>query len=293
MPLHYGKTNKISGRRIVSFVLASLLLLLAIGVMVAWMVIHFHQSTPTTPSNDSDTTSQYEDPLTAVDSSLIIFDMDQTPRFVLVKTDPARSVVNVAPVPANITDEQGNTLPSILSKHGSMKVIQTVSAALDLSIAHYITWSAKGSQTFLNELDAGIVLTLPESVAYTDENGITVRLQAGEQKLTGTQAAAVLQFSAWQDTTLTQTVPAQIVAAVLNQYLVPEQRLDGYFAALADSAQTDLRIDNYNGFRRVLSHLSEHNTGALCRIVTIVGENRNGTFIPNIDAMKQQSILYP
>lgn len=293
MPLHLGQKNNIPGRRVTSFVLASLLLLLAIGVMVAWMVIRFHQSTPPTSSENSDTTSQYEDPLTAVDSSLIIFDAEGTPRFVLVQTDPARLVVNVAPIPANITDEQGNTLPSILAKHGSMKVTQTVSAALELPIAHYIAWTVKGAQTFLNELDTGMVLTLPEPVAYTDENGITVRLQAGEQTLTGTQAAAVLQFSAWQDASLVQTVPAQIVAAALNQYLVPEQQLDGYFAALADSAQTDLRIDNYNGFRRVLSHLSLHNTGALCRIVAIEGENRDGTFIPNIDAMKEQSILFP
>lgn len=293
MPLYYGRSNKPSGKRVASFIFAFLLLLLAIVVTTAWMVIRFRQSTPPTPSENSNTTSQYEDPLTAVDSSLIILDMGDTPRFVLVQTDPARLVVNVATIPVNIMDDNGNTLSSLLTKHGSLKVVQTVSAALELPIAHYITWSADGVQTFLNELNNGIVLNLPESIVYADENGITVRLQAGEQKLSGIQAAAVLRFTAWEDSSLTQTVPAQIVASVLNQYLVPEQRLDGYFAALADTAQTDLRIDNYNGFRRVLSHLSEHNTGALCRIVVPAGENRDGRFIPNIDAMKEQSILFP
>lgn len=293
MPLHYGQSNKTSGRRVVSFILASILLLLAIGVMVAWMIIRFHQSTPPTPSENSDTTSQYEDPLTAVGSSLIIFDMENAPRFVLVQTVPAKSTMNVAAIPANITDEQGNTLPTILAKHGSKKVLQTVAAALELPIAHYVTWSTDGVQTFLNELDSGIVLDLPEAVTYTDENGITVRLQTGEQNLTGNQAAAVLRFAAWQNPSLTQTISAQMVAAALNQYLVPDQRLDSYFAALSDTAQTDLRIDNYNSSRRVLSHLSEHNTGALCQLVSLIGENRDGRFVPNIDAMKEQSILYP
>lgn len=292
MLLHYGQTNKISGRRVASFISASLLLLLAIGVMVSWMIIRFHQSSPPTPSENSDTSSQYEDPLTAVDSSLIIFDMGNAPRFVLIQTVPAESTVNVVAVPSNITDEQGNTLPAILAKHGSKKVLQTVSAALELPIAHYVTWSTDGVQTFLNELDSGIVLNLPESVAYTDENGITVRLQAGEQNLTGAQAAAVLRFTAWQDTTLTQTISAQMVASAINQYLVPEQQLDSYFAALSDTAQTDLRIDNYNSSRRVLSHLSEHNTGALCHLVTLPGENCDGRFVPNINAMKEQSILF-
>ena len=293
MPLHYGQSNKISGKRVISFVLASLLLLLAIGVMVAWMIIRFHQNTPPTPSENSDTTSQYEDPLTAVDSSLIIFDIENSPRFVLVQTVPAESTVNVAAIPANITDEQGNNLPVILAKHGSMKVTQVVSAALELPVSHYVTWSTDGVQTFLNELDSGIVLDLPEAVTYTDENGITVRLQAGEQNLTGAQAAAVLCFTAWQNPSLTQTISAQMVAAALNQYLVPDQRLDSYFAALSDTAQTDLRIDNYNSSRRVLSHLSEHNTGALCQLVSLLGENRDGRFVPNIDTMKEQSILYP
>ena len=293
MPLNYGQAKKVSGRRVVSFVLASLLLLLAIAAMVAWIVIRFHQSEPTTPTESTDDTSQYEDPLTAVDSSLIIFDMENGPRFVLVQTDPAGLSVNIASIPANITDEKGNTLSTILTKHGSLKVTQTLSAVLELPIAHYITWSADGAQNFLNELDGGILFNLPEPISYADENGMTVRLSAGEQKLTGIQAAAVLRFTAWKDASLTQAVSAQMVAAVLNQYLVPEQRLDGYFAALADTAQTDLRIDNYNSFRRVLSHLSEHNIGGLCRIVTLPGENRDGRFAPNIAAMKEQSILFP
>ncbi len=292
MQLHYGQSNRRSPKRVVSFVLASLTLLLAIAVTAAWMLIGYRQSTPPTTDPSSDITAQYEDPLTSVDCSLVILNFTDTPRFILVQTDPADQAVRVVSIPANLTDAAGNTLSAMLDKHGSLQVIQSVSAALELTVDHYITWSAEGAQSFLNELENGVTYTLPEDIRYTDENGSSIRLTAGEQKLTGTQAAAVLQYSAWSDATQVPDTAVRMVAAVLNQYLVPQQSLSGYFAALSDTAQTDLRIDNYNAFRRVLTHLSDSNTGSLCRITTLIGTENDSRFVPDIHAMREQTDLY-
>jgi len=290
MSLRYGKQNKLSTKQIIPIILALIALLLAIAVMAAWMLIRYRQNKTPTSEESTDGVSNYIEPLTAVESSLIIFDFEESARFVLVQTDPADAVIRVVHVPANLADKSGNTLSSILDKHGSLQVIQAVSTALELTVKHYITWSADGVQSFLNELSSGIVYTLPEAIRYTDENGSTIRLSAGEQKLTGAQAAAVLQYHLWNDPTNAQLIAVQMTAAVLNQYMVPQQSLDGYFASLADTAQTDLRIDNYNSFRRVLTHLADNNTGALCRCITLVGTESNGIFIPDIPAMKKSEL---
>lgn len=292
MQIRYGKQNMMPAKRIVPAILALAVLLLAIAIMAAWMLIGYRQSQPPKPEESTDDTSQYAEPLTAVESSLIIFDFEQSTRFVLVQTDPVNSVIRVVGVPANLADKEGNTLSAVLEKHGSLQVTQAVSAVLELSVKHYITWSADGAQAFLNELSGGIVFTLPENIHYTDENGSTIRLNSGEQKLTGAQAAAVLQYQAWNDPANAQTVAPLMISAVLNQYMVPQQSLDGYFAALADTAQTDLRIDNYNGFRRVLTHLADNNTGALCRCITLIGAEKDGLFIADLPAMKKTE-LYP
>ena len=144
----------------------------------------------------------------------------------------------------------------------------------------------------MEELDRGVTYTLPESMQYTDKNGSTIRLSAGEQQLTGAQMAAVLQNDTWSNIDIQKQTTTNVIAAILNQYIVPQQSLDGYFSALADTAQTDLRIDHYNAFRRTLSHLGDNNTGALCQIITLIGTEQNGQFLPDVSAMQAQTDLY-
>lgn len=292
MQLRYEKQKQNISKQRVPILLACLALLLGIAIMTVWLLISYRQSKPPTPDSSTDAPSQYVEPLTDVDSSLIILDFDSDTRFILVQTDPADNAARIMALPANLADENGNTLSSLLNKHGPMKVVNTVSTVLDLSVKHHVTWSADGVGEFLNELSSGIVYVLPEDLAYTDENGATIRLKAGEQKLTGAQAAAVLRYRDWSNTAYALQAPAEITAAVLNQYLLPGQRLDGYFAALADTAQTDLRIDNYNSFRPVLAHLSNNNDGSLCQNIRAVGTEENGVFKLDLSAMKKTE-LYP
>lgn len=292
MPLNRNHYGKPLSKRIGIWVVAVFILILAVAVMGGWMLQFYRQSLPDTPDDDTDPTIQYEDPLTETNCSLVIFDFDESQRFVLIQTAPADNAIRILDVPSHLTDANGDTLTAIFSKHGALQAKQTVATALELSIDHYITWTAAGARSFLEELDRGVNYTLPENMQYTDKNGATIRLSAGEQRLTGAQIAAVLQNDSWSNTDIRKQTTANVIAAVLNQYVVPQQSLDGYFSALADTAQTDLRIDHYNAFRRTLSHLGDNNTGALCQIVTLIGTEQNGQFLPDVSAMQTQTDLY-
>ena len=293
MPLYLNPQKKWNGKRALRFTFALSVLLLAIAVMIAWMFIGHRRNNPPTPDESTNNPTQYTEPLTAVNNCLIILDFAGDTQFILVQSNAAAQTVTSMAVPSTITDENGNTLTDLLTKHGAKQVIETLSVALELSVEHYISWSPKGMQSFLDELHNGVMFTLPEAIQYTDENAVTIRLNAGEQKLTGEQTAAVLQYTAWSDSALLQNTAPQLIAAVINQYVTPDQSLDGFFAALADTAQTDLRIDNYNAFRPTLVHLAQGNNGALCRCLSLIGTEENGRFVPNVSAMRKQTDLYP
>lgn len=292
MPLYLNPQRKWTGKRILQLSVALLALLAAIAVMVAWMMISHHNNNPAPDDTSIFDSSQYSEPITSVGCSLVILDFTDRAQFVLVQCNAETQSIITMAIPSSLTDEEGNTLSALLKKHGPMRVTNTISTALALPVKHYILWSANGAQSFLKELHKGVTYTLPEDIHYTDENGISVRLSSGEQKLTGSQAAAVLQHSAWSDNAHVLSTAPQMIAAILNQYLLPEQSPKGFFTALSNTAQTDLRIDHFNTFQPVLTHLSQSNHGTLCRAISLVGTEKDGVFIPDISAMQQQADLY-
>ena len=290
MPLNYGQPKKHIARRIITITLSILALLLAVAVMLVWMFWD-RLTAPNQSDVSSDPQTQYEEPLTSVDSTLVILDFPDVKRYLLVQSVPARNTIHVVNIPANLAIKETDTLSTLLEKHGSLRVTQAVSEALALPVNHYLTLSPSGAYAFLKDLERGVSYNLPEDVQYTDENGNSTRLKAGEQLLSGVQVSGVLRYNGWKSTS-NENIAASIIAALINQYVVPNQRLDGYFAALADTAQTDLRIDNYNAFRRILTHLATNNNGLLCRVVTLIGTETDGRFIPDVDAMRSQTHLY-
>ena len=266
MPLSFKKQQ----RRPLPLILAFAALLLAIAGMLLWIWIGFHPSGPSSSDPSQDDASRYEESPTGIGYCLLILDYGDNRRFMLIQSDPAQNRITVSPIPAQQADADGNTLTALFSKHGSRRVTQTVAAMLALPVDHYITLNADGTKSFLDNLDGGVIFTLPEAIRYTDENGSQIQLKAGEHTLSGAQTAAVLRYTAWSNTAPpTDSIVADVVAAVLNQYLLPGHRFDGYFAALSNAAQTDLRIDNYNAYRAILTRLADSNQGALCEHVDL------------------------
>lgn len=291
VPLYLNPQRKWTGKRLLQLTIAILALVVAITVMISWMLINHRQNNPPADTSINDS-SQHIEPMTAKNCSLVILDFTDNVQFLLVQSNAAAQTVTTMAVPNTITDEDGTPLLTLLEKHGPMRVVDTISDRLELSVDHYVRWSAKGLQSFLEELHNGILYTLPEEIRYADENGISLRLSAGEQKLTGAQATAVLQYTSWSDSTYLLSTAPQLFAAAINQYVTSDQSLDGLFAALANTAQTDLRIDNYNAFRPILIHLAQSNQGSLCQSISLIGTEENGRFTPDIAAMRRQTNLY-
>lgn len=291
MPLYLNPQRKWTGKRLLQLAIAILSLVVAITVMIGWMLFNHRQNNPPTDTSANDF-SQNTEPMTAVNRSLVILDFTDNVQFVLVQSNAATQTITAMAVPNTIVDEDGTPLLTLLEKHGPMRVVDTISDGLELSVDHYVRWSSKGLQSFLEELHNGIVYTVPEDIRYTDENGISVRLSAGEQKLTGAQATAVLQYTSWSNGIHHLHTAPQLFSAAINQYITANQSLEGLFVALANTAQTDLRIDHYNAFRPILTHLAQANQGNLCQSISLIGTEENGRFIPDIDAMRRQTDLY-
>ena len=266
MPLSFKKQRS----HPLPFILAFAALLLAIIGLLFWIWVGFHRSAPPDPDLSQNDTSRYDESPTAIGRCLLILDYIDDRHFMLIQSDPVQNRITVTPIPAQLTDTDGNTLNTLLSKHGSQRVTQTVASILQLSVTHYITLDADGTKSFLDDLDSGVIFTLPEAIRYTDENGSQIQLKAGEHTLSAAQTAAVLRYTDWSNAApLTDSIVADVITAILNQYLLPGRRFDGYFASLSNAAQTDLRIDNYNAFRTTLTQLANSNQGALCQHVDL------------------------
>lgn len=289
MALYFGKRRPLS--RTAQYVLAFIGLALGLAVMISWLSIRMRQSTPTDQSEESDSSSVYVESPTEVGHALLILDTDARDYFLLVKTDPVKNHILVSSLPTTLVAED-TTLQKLWKKHGPIRATQAVADTLELPVDHYIQWNESGLVEFLNHLDDGITLTLPERVNTRDENGAPIRLSSGENKLASQQTVAVIRYNGWKKKqNATQTV-TNLVAAVFNQYLLADTSFNGYFAALANTALTDLRIDHYNSYKDALTHLSAKNTGGICRVVDLEGTTTKGRYLPDIKAMKRKSPLY-
>ncbi len=289
MALYFGKRRPLS--RTTQYILAFIGLLLGLAVMISWLTIRMRQTAPTDQTEESDPSAMYVEPPTDVGHALLILDTDKRDYFLLVKTDPVEQHILVSALPTTMAAED-TTLQKLWKKHGPIRATQAVADTLDLPINHYIQFSESGLVEFLNHLENEITITLPERVSTRDENGAPIRLSAGKNKLAAQQTAAVIRYTGWkQKQNATKTVTA-LVTAVFNQYLLPDTTFNGYFAALANTAQTDLRIDHYNAYKDALTHLAAKNTGEICRVVALEGTTENSRYIPDVKSMKRKSPLY-
>ncbi|MBQ4332556.1 MAG: hypothetical protein IJC33_02110 [Clostridia bacterium] len=293
MPLYFIKPKRWPPSRPVQFILAFLVLLVVLAVLGAWLFIGYRQSIGPDQSDGSDTSLPVSaEPLAGTANSLLIINEAGHEQFVLIQANPAAGRITVAPVPASLGAADGSTLADILRKHGSARAKETVAAALELPVKHYITLSAAAAETYFGYLENGLTLMLAEDVSYTDQNGAKVKISAGERSLAPGQAAALLRYTHWQNPNNAATVAADLTAAVLNQHLLPDRSLSGHFAALSNAAQTDLRIDHFNSYRSTLVYLAEQNDGTLCRRVTLSGTTADGLFTPDLTAIRTQTGLY-
>lgn len=292
MALYFTKKKRWPPSKPIQYVLAVLGLLLALSILFSWLMIRYHRSAPSTPAEPTTPTTLPIEPQTEIGHCLVILDFDGAERFLLIKTNPNTNRVIVAPIPNNLTNEGKGSLSEALDRYGAPKVTEMVAAALQLPLQHHAVFSPKGIEEFLGQLDSGIQFDVPEPIIYTDENSATIRLNAGDSRLSASQIRSVLEHKEWKKNKNAETVAADLTVAAINQYLVEGRSLYSFFAALSNATVTDLRIDNFNAYQSALEQLAQHNTGKLCYRVDLKGTTKNGLFLPDVEYLRQNTDLY-
>ena len=260
------------------------------------MAVEYYTEQSRNPEPDESTSSappaaEY----TAEDAGnlLIIVRDDSAEHYVLVQADPAEKEMVSVPLPGGLTADGKGSLSATLAKSGPAKATALVETALELPVSHYIQMTGNQVESFLNYLENGVTLTLPQAVEFTDENGAKLQLKAGEHTLNATQAVSLLRYTDWKNKADSQRVAADLVCALLNDYVYEGRYFSGDFATLANLSQTDLRIGDFSAWKEILDYLAANNNGSLCSQVELAGStDKDGLFTPDNKKNRRETPLY-
>lgn len=289
MQLHYRTKARQARIRFAQYVAAFAVLAIALTCLVGWLAVRFLLSRPSDEQPvDSEPDSSVATVYTAEDTAatLVIITDEGNERFVILLAAPADKALYAIPLPAATLAQGEQTLTQILRKNGPAKVTAAVASLTGLPAAHYMALSSTAAETYLSELESGLLYTLPEAVRFTDQDGATVQLKAGEHTLTAAQAAGLLRYTGWSESRRQLQTDGDILTALFNQYLLPQRHFQGDFASLSNLAQTDLRINDFNAYRDALQHLADANTdGRICTRIDVSGKtDSQGRFILQPDS---------
>ena len=273
MPLFFRAKRYRPMKRSTQFFLAFVALAVVIAVVTAWLVLAFHENEGPEDESLSETPAVTDGVYTEADIShlLVLFNEEGQERFLLVTSDPEENRIAVTPLPDRLAVGE-TTLLQRYRKGGSVDAVNAVEDALGIRPEHFIGLDAEGAASWINYLEKGLPYTLPEAVKGTDASGGTLKLAKGEHNLTATQAVGLICYKGWKDESLRETVAADLLTVMINRYLTEERYLPGDFGALANLAQTSLRIGDFNQKLETLSHLAAGNRGAVASVVPLTGE---------------------
>lgn len=265
MPLEFRRRRFRKPGKKGQYALALLALLAVIAVVCFWVAVRLHQpSAPEEPDADSSSAEGVQaDPSWEPSYLLVLITDEEVPRAVLLRSDPYKGAMQATPLPVNARVQEDTQLYALYRKQGAAAVTAALADTLEIPLQHYMAMRYDQVESWLNYLENGLVLTLPEAVQYA-----SLRLEAGEHNLTATQAVHLLQYEGWQDAARAEQIAADALCAMLNQYLTANRYLAGDFAALSNLCRTSLRIGDFTAGKDRLAHLAEQNAGSLCRTVT-------------------------
>lgn len=272
MSLHFrDKKKRWPPPKPVQYILACLLVVIAVAVLGGWLYIRFVYTEPTPEDTSSDSSGSDEVELADTAYCLVIVEDVGYERFALVKTVPQDSTISVTPLSPTFETADG-ALYSLLKKYGPAQTARLVAQSLNIPGLHYTSFSITDVENFFTRLGENLRFTIPEDVSYKDENGATIRLKAEEHKLTPNQIVALLHYTQWNNTANETDLAAHIVTALVNQCLHSDKSLKGYFELLSNTSVTDLRIDQFNAYRSSLEHLAANNDGSIAKITSSIHE---------------------
>ncbi len=281
-------------------VLACLGLLLAIGIVVAWISVSYRDDRMKNPAPsedadpDSDTASLSAEQYAPEDAANLLLLLDETPaeRICLLQFDPADSAVRLAEIPPCMQISEGKDLLSVWQKGGAVAVVAAVADTLELPLTHYYSIKAEQAEKWFNYLEDGITVTIPEDIRFTDRRGSALRLSKGENNLTATQTINMLIYDQWEDAVAGRAFHAELLGAMFDRYLITDRNLLNDFSHLSNLGKTDLRIGDYHRYAEKLEYLCKQNGGNIAVPVTLSGDSREDRFVPDISKTKKDTDLY-
>lgn len=265
MPLEFHRRRFRPPGKKGQYALALLALLIVAAMVCFWVAVRLHQpSAPEEPDADSSSAEGVQaDPTWEPAYLLVLITDEEAPRAVLLRSDPYKGAMQATPLPVNARVQEDTQLYALYRKQGAAAVTAALADTLEIPLQHYMAMRYDQVESWLNYLENGLVLTLPEAVQYA-----SLRLEAGEHNLTATQAVSLLQYTGWQDAARAEQIAADALCAMLSQYLTAARYLAGDFAALSNLCRTSLRIGDFTAGKDRLTYLAEQNAGSLCRTVT-------------------------
>lgn len=266
MALEFYKRRFRKPGKKMQYFLAFTALLLAIATVAVWMFVRHKLSLVGSESGESDPSAAVTgDQYTAEDEArlLLICADDTQTRFILIHTDPANAVVTVSAIIDDTATNGDTSLSALYRKSGAARAVSAVSSALNVPLKHHMVLSVANVEKCCSRLENGVELTLSVPLTYPDSNGSTIPLSVGEHTLNAQQIAALIAHTDTPD-----QITADILAAILRQYLRTGRHLASDFDALFNNTQTSLRIDNFREYQDALTHLAAKNAEELCSVTS-------------------------
>lgn len=282
--LQSGKRRKKKGRisSALLFLLVFILFLLVFGGLCLWAVVKINEERGQL-SSSSDASTVPTVPFGATDARnllIVTIDGNEPQGFVVLRTDPAHTRMRTLALPRETEVAAGTELTRLAELYqssGGRGAAQAVGKLLGLTFHNYAVIDYDGLEKMITYLENGVIFQLPEDIDYQSPDGAyRLQLQGGPRTLTAAQAVNLLRYPGWNGGRKQRAdIQAQLMAAVLNQYMVESRvkRLENDFTRFVNlTKMSDIRVSDYNSGREGLEYLVKRNSGAICAAVSLHGE---------------------
>lgn len=270
-----------SMRNGMTFLVTFVVFLILFGAIMIWGVSEFwrqsHGDEPAEPSPSTAPSTGYTDDDTR--RLLLVTEEEGAAQgFVVLSAEPAAGRMSAVALPRETVVTQGTQqlrLFELYRERDMATVTEQVAALLDQPIDNWAVFSYDGLQKLITHLGDGVIFTLSEPVSYETADGITVHMKSGARTLTATQVTDLLRYTDWHGGRGARAqVQAELVAAVVDQYLVPSRfdEEDTDFHTIVNLCRSDIRTSQFVESRDGLLLLARRNQNDLCRVLSLEGE---------------------
>lgn len=257
-----AKRNPSKKRRrvnnVVVFLVVFILFLIVFGLVCLWAVLKLNeerlqQSGSNTASQGSLSAVQYTE-ADARNLFLVTVDGSDPAGFVVLRTDPANARIRTMALPVETELADGTTLTTLKAYYldkGAKESADAVGSLLGLNFQNYAVMTYANLEKMMGYFGNGVIFEIPENLSYQDsETGYFIEMDGGRRTLTAPQMLNVLRYPQWNGgKRQIADIQAQMVAAILNQYLVPGPRGKAGCRFQQLSTWYSIRIAAF-GFRR-------------------------------------------